>query len=104
MLPDSLADALSATPQTGEGYWIVVVRLWDGREVGGIGVVDGAIVQAPFPIETREIIAIGLETGDWIQLDAVDYSATLGPSPLPSSPRGPLWGWYGPAPSSFVPP
>jgi hypothetical protein len=78
MLPNALADALSAIPQTGEGYWIVEVRLWDGREVGGIGVVDGAIVQAPFPIKTREVVAIGLETGDWLQLDAVDRSGDSG--------------------------
>jgi hypothetical protein len=65
-LPDPLIERLSGVPQTGDGYWIVVVRLWDGREVGGIGVVDGEIVQAPFPIETRNIVAIGLETGEWI--------------------------------------
>jgi hypothetical protein len=67
-LPDPLITKLSATRQSGDGYWIVVIRLWDGREMGGIGVVDGEIVQAPFPIETREIVAIGLETGDWISL------------------------------------
>jgi hypothetical protein len=71
-LPDSLAQQLAATPETGDGYWNVVIRLWDGREFGGIGIVDGEMIGVPAAIETREVVAIGLETGDWIRLGAVD--------------------------------
>jgi hypothetical protein len=49
-----------------------VIRLWDGREFGGIGIVDGEMIGVPAAIETREVVAIGLETGDWIRLGAVD--------------------------------
>ena len=47
----------------------MVVRLWDGREFGGIGVVDGEMINPPVPIETREVVAIGLETGEWIRIE-----------------------------------
>jgi hypothetical protein len=68
-LPDALAQQLAARPQTGDGYWIVVVRLWDGREIGGIGIVDGEIIRPPVRIEPQEVVAIGLETGEWLYAD-----------------------------------
>jgi hypothetical protein len=68
-LPDALAQQLAARPQTGDGYWVVVVRLWDGREIGGIGVVDGEMISPPVRIETPEVVAIGLETGEWLYAD-----------------------------------
>ena len=71
-LPDALARQLSATPETGGGYWVVVLRLWDGREFGGVGIVDGEIIQPPVDIQTREVVAIGLETGQWLYLDEAD--------------------------------
>ena len=71
-LPDKLARQLAATPETGAGYWVVVVRLWDGRELGGVGIVDGEIVGAPVDIQSREVVAIGLETGRWLFVDEAD--------------------------------
>ena len=68
-LPDALAEQLTTRPQTGDGYWVVVVRLWDGREIGGIGVVDGEMIGPPVRIETPEVVAIGLETGEWLYAD-----------------------------------
>jgi hypothetical protein len=68
-LPDALARQLSETPQTGSGYWVVVLRLWDGREFGGVGIVDGEIIQPPVPIQTREVVAIGLDSGHWLYVD-----------------------------------
>jgi hypothetical protein len=68
-LPDALAQQLAARPQTGDGYWVVVVRLWDGREIGGIGIVDGEVIRPPVRIETSEVVAIGLETGEWLYAD-----------------------------------
>ena len=68
-LPAAFADRLSRTPQSGDGYWVVVVRMRDGREFGGIGIVDGEMVDTPVPIEPGDVIAIGLETGVWVELD-----------------------------------
>lgn len=50
----------------------MVVRLWDGREFGGVGVIDGEIIRPPVPLETREVVAIGLETGRWLYADDAD--------------------------------
>jgi hypothetical protein len=71
-LPDALARQLDATPETGDGYRVVVLRLWDGREFGGVGIVDGEIIRPPVAIQTREVVAIGLETGQWLSLDEAD--------------------------------
>ena len=68
-LPEALVGRLDTTPQSGSGYWIIVLRLRDGREYGGIGVVDGEIVSPPVPIDPREIAAIGLETGEWVHVE-----------------------------------
>jgi hypothetical protein len=73
-LPDALSRQLSSTPQTGEGYWVVVLRLSDGREFGGVGIIDGEIIRPPVPLETREVVAIGLETGRWLYADDADQS------------------------------
>jgi hypothetical protein len=73
-LPDALAQQLAARPQTGDGYWVVVVRLWDGREIGGIGIVDGEIIRPPVRIEPQEVVAIGLETGEWLHVDVAPRS------------------------------
>jgi hypothetical protein len=66
-LPDELVERLASLPQTGAGYWIVVLRLWDGRELGGIGIIDGEMIDPPYPISTGEIAAIGVDTGEWIE-------------------------------------
>lgn len=84
-LPEPLLERLASTPQTGDGYWLVVVRLRDGREFGGIGIVDGEIIGPPVPIETREVVAIGLETGEWVH---VGSDAGV-PDRVPSSPDHP---------------
>ena len=74
-LPAAFTDRLRTTPQSGDGYWVVVVRLRDGREFGGIGIVDGEMVDAPVPIEPADVIAIGLETGRWVTLDEATATA-----------------------------
>ena len=51
---------------------MVVLRLWDGREFGGVGIVDGEIIRPPVPIQTREVVAMGLGTGQWLYLDEAD--------------------------------
>ena len=73
-LPASLARQLETVPQTGNGYWVVVLRLWDGREYGGVGIVDGEIIKPPVPIQTNEVVAIGLDSGRWLQLDDPEAS------------------------------
>lgn len=73
-LPEALAERLATTPQSGSGYWIIVLRLRDGREFGGIGIVDGEIVSPPVPIDPNDIAAIGLETGEWVHVQ--------GPAPI----------------------
>lgn len=73
-LPDALARQLSATPETGSGYWTVVLRLWDGREFGGVGIVDGEIIGPPVDIQTGEVVAVGLDTGRWLSVDEGDQA------------------------------
>ena len=49
--PDSLVDELSEQPETGMGYWIVTVRLTDGREFDRV-VVNGGFITQIFGMET----------------------------------------------------
>lgn len=67
-LPDNLLHRLQAHPQTGNGYWTVVVRLWDGREIRGVAIIDGDIVQTidRTPIQPAEIVNLGMDTGEWL--------------------------------------
>ena len=70
-LPEHLAEALRQHPQSGLDYWIVVARLWDGREVGGVAIIDDEIVQTSdrTPMRPSEIVDLGLEGGRWLIAD-----------------------------------
>ena len=46
--------------------------MWDGREYGGVGIVDGEIIGPPFDIQTGEVVAVGLDTGRWLSVDQAD--------------------------------
>ena len=56
---------------------MVVVRLWDGREIGGVAVIDDEIVQTfdRTPIQPSEITDLGLESGPWLIADAPGVAA-----------------------------
>ena len=71
-LPEHLAEGLRRQPQSGRDYWMVVVRLWDGREVGGVAIIDDDIVQTfdRTPMRPSEIVDLGLESGHWLVADA----------------------------------
>jgi hypothetical protein len=72
-LPEHLAEGLRRQPQSGRDYWVVVARLWDGREIGGIAIIDDEIVQTfdRTPMKPSEIVDLGLETGAWLLGDGV---------------------------------
>ena len=71
-LPEHLAESLRQHPQSGRDYWIVVAKLWDGREIGGVAIIDDEIVQTTdrVPFQPSEIVDIGLESGAWLLADA----------------------------------
>jgi hypothetical protein len=70
-LPEHLAEGLRQQPQSGRDYWMVVVKLSDGREVGGVAIIEGDIVQTVdrTPIQPSEIVDLGLDTGAWLLSD-----------------------------------
>ena len=70
-LPEHLAERLRAQPRSGRDYWMVVAKLWDGREIGGIAIIDDEFIQTTdrTPIQPSEIVDLGLESGTWLVAD-----------------------------------
>lgn len=78
-LPTRLDDRLREHQPSGSDYWIVSLRLADGREVPNAAIIDGDIVVVgdPRPIRPEEIVDIRLASGQWLaeSMAATDGSA-----------------------------
>ena len=76
-LPEHLVESLRQQPQSGRDYWIVVAKLWDGREIGGVAIIDGDIVQTTDRVQFQpaEIVDLGLESGSWLLADSIATNA-----------------------------
>ena len=57
-LRTALVERLAAEPETGDGYWLVAVRSWDGREFTGVGIIDGEMIHPPPDLQPREVVAV----------------------------------------------
>lgn len=68
-VPDEWVDYLMAQPETGMGYWIVSVRLIDGRSFDRVVVNDGLITQVyghgHVPFEPEEIVEMRVTHDKW---------------------------------------
>jgi len=68
-VPDEWVDYLVAQPETGMGYWVVSVRLNDGRSFDRV-VVNGGLVTQVYghdgvPFEPEEIVEMRVTHDRW---------------------------------------
>jgi len=68
-VPDEWVDYLVAQPETGMGYWVVSVRLNDGRSFDRVVVNNGLITQVygygQVPFEPEEIVEMRVTHDKW---------------------------------------
>ena len=68
-LPDEWRDYLVSEPETGMGYWVVSVRLRDGRQVDRVVINSGYITQVfgykELPFEPAEISELWVTHDKW---------------------------------------
>lgn len=68
-VPDEWIDFLVAQPETGMGYWIVWVRLADGRSFDRVVVNGGLVTQVygfdAVPFEPKEIVEMRVTHDKW---------------------------------------
>jgi hypothetical protein len=68
-IPDDWVDYLLGQPETGMGYWIVSVRLQDGRSFDRVVVNDGLVTQVyghrEVPFEPEDIVEMRVTHDKW---------------------------------------
>jgi hypothetical protein len=68
-LPDEWCDYLASQPETGMGYWVVSLRLRDGRQLNRVVINSGCITQvhgyARVPFEPAEISELWVTHDKW---------------------------------------
>jgi len=68
-LPDEWCDYLVSQPETGMGYWVVSLRLRDGRQLDRVVIHSGYITQvyghAEPPLDPAEISELWVTHDKW---------------------------------------
>lgn len=68
-VPDEWIDYLMSQPETGMGYWVVSVRLRDGRSFDRVVVNNGFVTQTygfdELPFEPEEIVEVKVTHDKW---------------------------------------
>lgn len=68
-IPSDLAASLRSQPETGMGYWVVRVKLRDGREYPRVAIVEGQVVEVfghdDIPFDPADVVELSVTHDRW---------------------------------------